>query len=324
MTHAETVAVEATFLYRAYGMVLKSDLLLPMLPAVSRGAPSLRVRRILDTAGWVGSDLVHEVIDEDGALFSRVERAGERYVWHYPSIGRFGVARDGRIIEWSANEANRADAAAVVSGPVLGFALQLQGETCLHGSAVVVDGTAVGLLAPSGYGKSTLAAALLARGAALLTDDVLALVLSGEQPEVRPSYPAVKLWPDALERVLDGAEWEGLPRHASWLDKRVAPAVDLGAVWEDQCPLSALYVLVPVAPDCNVATRQLQGTDALVALLSNGYVAQLLTQERELLAQQLEVFRRVAETTPIYAVACPRDAARLGEVVDAIMGTAAE
>jgi hypothetical protein len=51
----------------------------------------------------------------------------------------------------------------------------LNGRIVLHGSAVVIDGTAVATIGPSGAGKSTTAAALVDRGAALLADDVVAI-----------------------------------------------------------------------------------------------------------------------------------------------------
>lgn len=43
----------------------------------------------------------------------------------------------------------------------------------LHGAAVVVGGRALGLVAPSGHGKSTLALALVERGAGYLSDECL-------------------------------------------------------------------------------------------------------------------------------------------------------
>jgi hypothetical protein len=128
----------------------------------------------------------------------------------------------------------------------------------------------------------------------------------------------VKLWPDALDRLLDHETWQALPRHASWLAKRVAPATDLGPVCDEVRPLRALYLLVPVAPDRDVALRRLHGLDALLALLANGYLTQLLAKESGLLARQLEVFRKVVETTPVYALACPRNLDRLDSVVDAV------
>lgn len=45
----------------------------------------------------------------------------------------------------------------------------------LHGAAVVRGGRALGLVAPSGHGKSTLALALTARGAGYLTDECFAV-----------------------------------------------------------------------------------------------------------------------------------------------------
>jgi hypothetical protein len=212
------------------------------------------------------------------------------------------------------------DAAAALSGPVLGFALQLQGLVSIHGSAVVVDGLAIGFLAPSGYGKSTLAAALLQRGGALLSDDVLALDLRDGAPWVLPSYPVMKLWPHSLASLMGEEAWQALPRHASWLEKRVAPARELGEVCDEARPLRALHVLVPVSAGVRARVTRLHGKNALLALLANGYNAQLLALEPELLAGQLETLQHVAEASPVYAVACPRDLAQLDEVVAAITG----
>ena len=51
----------------------------------------------------------------------------------------------------------------------------LNSRVVLHGSAVVIDGVAVAIIGPSGAGKSTTAAALLRRGAGLLSDDVVVI-----------------------------------------------------------------------------------------------------------------------------------------------------
>jgi hypothetical protein len=61
---------------------------------------------------------------------------------------------------------------------VLPLAAQLQGFELLHASAIKLDGAVVAFVASSGTGKSTLAANLAARGAPLVTDDVLAVASS--------------------------------------------------------------------------------------------------------------------------------------------------
>ncbi len=317
---ASRLVTEATSrLYAAYGTAIESDLPLPALPPLAEGWPKVVVRHLRNAWPAAPRELVHELADADDAVVYRVERQGARYLWSYPAIGRFAVARDGRLIEWVVESAPRSDAAAAVSGPVLGFALQLQGMTSLHGSATAVDGEAVALLGPSGYGKSTVAAALLAHGAELLTDDVLAIDFLEGRPQALPSYPSMKLWPDALGRLLSGDGWQTLPRHASWLDKRVVPASEVGAVCPEARPLGAIFVLVPTVPESEPAPQPFEGKDALLALVAHGYNAQLLALEPELLANQLDVYRRVAECVPVFALACPRTFDRLNEVVEIVL-----
>ena len=62
----------------------------------------------------------------------------------------------------------------LLANSVSAFLLSLRGSVALHASAVVVNEQAIVICGPSNQGKSTLAAALCAAGAALLTDDTLA------------------------------------------------------------------------------------------------------------------------------------------------------
>jgi hypothetical protein len=68
-----------------------------------------------------------------------------------------------------------------------------------NGAAVEVDRGAVLLLGGSGSGKSSLAAALLSRGARLLADDVAPVMLDdSRRPVVAPVWQELVLWPDAI------------------------------------------------------------------------------------------------------------------------------
>ena len=70
--------------------------------------------------------------------------------------------------------------AAWVCGPATVAILYQRGLTPLHASAVELDGGLVAFLAPSGTGKSSLAAAQVMGGARLVTDDILAITISEE------------------------------------------------------------------------------------------------------------------------------------------------
>lgn len=91
-----------------------------------------------------------------------------------------------------------------VVGPGFGVLLHRRDVLALHGSAVEIGGRAVVLLGPKGAGKSTTAAAILARGHRLLTDDLVALTEVGGVPHVLPGPTQMKLWPASAAAV--GAE----------------------------------------------------------------------------------------------------------------------
>lgn len=67
-----------------------------------------------------------------------------------------------------------------VEGPATAAILYQRGILPLHASAVVIDASLVAFLAPSGTGKSSLAAACVAEGAMPFTDDLLAIQLDAD------------------------------------------------------------------------------------------------------------------------------------------------
>ena len=93
--------------------------------------------------------------------------------------------------EITVDTADDAFARQCVLGPGLGVLLHRRGLLVLHGSAVDIGGRAVVLVGHKGAGKSTTAAALVARGHRLLTDDLVALDAGGV---VLPGPTQMKLW----------------------------------------------------------------------------------------------------------------------------------
>jgi hypothetical protein len=88
-------------------------------------------------------------------------------------------------------------------GSAFGFLCHQRGVLPLHASCLEIDGRAVAFAGPSGTGKSTLAASLMARGHRLIADDitVVDLVADGGPPMVLPSFPRMKLWRDSLDAL---------------------------------------------------------------------------------------------------------------------------
>jgi hypothetical protein len=105
-------------------------------------------------------------------------------------------------------------------GVVFGALLVQKGFQVLHASAVNVRGTVVGLVGNKGMGKSTTAATFHQAGYQAVTDDVLALRMSGDGIgfEMLPAFPHLKLWPQAVASL--GEEPEDHPPLHSRVTKR--------------------------------------------------------------------------------------------------------
>jgi hypothetical protein len=110
----------------------------------------------------------------------------------------------------------------------------------LHASVVACGGRAVAFLGKNGWGKSTLAAALHAKGYDLVADDVAAVVVDHEV-SVFPGFPQVKLWPEAVTRL--GEPPGRLPLLHPGFDKRGWRAAR-GFSLEPR-RLERLYVIAP-------------------------------------------------------------------------------
>jgi hypothetical protein len=78
--------------------------------------------------------------------------------------------------------------------------LLARGDLPIHAAAVEVDGGAIILGAPGGWGKTTLAAAFLNAGHRLLSEDVTC-VRPGDPPQVVPGPAMLRVRPDVAERL---------------------------------------------------------------------------------------------------------------------------
>jgi len=189
------------------------------------------------------------------------------------------------------------DIATFLLGPVLGLVLRLRGVTCLHASAVALEGRAIAFMGVPGAGKSTTAALFTQKGHSVLSDDIAALVERERAFCVLPAYPYLNLWPEALEMLA----------HSECSSRSVSAAVDKVQVpldgndskfQREALPLAAIYVLSersadPRAPFIEVLPPQ----TALMNLVANTYGNTIL--DSTMRAQEFRVLGQIAESLPI-------------------------
>ena len=115
------------------------------------------------------------------------------YLIYAPWYGRYLVSPDGRSVLSAMPNVPLWRWQIVLYAQALPLAATLQGLELLHASAVLVDGKLIAFSAPSGTGKTSTAAHLVAGGATLLTDDVLAIECAGDRILGYPGAPLTKV-----------------------------------------------------------------------------------------------------------------------------------
>jgi hypothetical protein len=309
----------------AYGLRLRSNRSIPGLAASS---PSEAV----DVDIHLG-DRLDGLVDPEACIehyVSPVRSRGGRpivivkrdptgaYLWLYDDGPRFLIDPSGhRIWADGPDTAGIDEAALSLLGPILGFVLRLHGITCLHASAVAVDGRAIALVGPQFAGKSTTAAALVARGHALVSEDVVPLIDRGTYYEVVPGYPAIRLWPKSIAMLYGSGVL--LPLLTSRRDKRRLDLDYLGQSFHrDPLPLAAIYSLNWRSHDDRAPmVESVPSHQALVMLVGDAYNNYALTTDMR--AREFNLLGRLTQAVPLRSVTPHADPRRLPQLCTAIL-----
>jgi hypothetical protein len=199
---------------------------------------------------------------------------------------------------------------------VLALWLQLTGRPALHASAVAFGERAVGLMARSGTGKSTLASALVQRGAQLLCDDLLPVTFEGDSLRISAAEPYIKLWPDSAGRLVP--DLETLERVVPSIEKRKLPARPADGSGRGRPSLERLYVLEREPNGGGeVRIEEFPAAEALMMLLGHGQMAGA-AEALGLGGARLEVLARVVRRVPVRLVRFPSSFDALPHVCAAI------
>jgi hypothetical protein len=246
------------FAYTAYGLGIHSALALPELVA---GAPGQDV--VIGLGDAVEQPAKPTV--QDGCCHATAEEVRLAY----DGVGAFRICRGREIVVDPAPGVEEGVLRLFLLGAALGVLLHQRGFLILHGSAVAVGEGAAVFLGASGWGKSTTAAALHARGHPVVADDVVAVRDDSGQVLVYPGFPQLKLWPEVAASL--GELPESVPALHPALEKWGRPA--RRGFSAEPLPLRRVYVLADGAAR---AVEWLGPQEAMRELLQHSYAAGLL------------------------------------------------
>jgi hypothetical protein len=232
---------------------------------------------------------------------------GEELLIVIPGVARYLVSVD-RIDVEPAEGAGMNEVCAFLLGTVFGALCHLRGIFPLHASTIELGRRCVAFTGDSGAGKSTMAAALTARGHRLVSDDVTYIRRTDTgKVQLWPGTNRLRLWESAMEGLRYAKE--GVERERRGFDKFLVPAIH--PVEADRpLRLHAIYQLELAASGEPIAIEQLRGAAAVEILLQNTfrlYIAEDTGRKGQVFAACTEMAREV----PVFRLRRPMNLALL-------------
>jgi hypothetical protein len=258
----------------------------------------------------------HEWRLPGGRLLLSIGRVAGGYLLRFRNQADFLVSGDGRrITVHPAGEVPEETVRHLLIDQVLPLALSRRGRLALHASAVHIPGVGtVGFVGGTGRGKSTLAVALVARGARLVTDDCLMIRFDSTGPLAVPAYPGLRLWPGLAANPLLRAAPSTRVAHYS-KKRRVHRAVL--PFHGRPSPVRALFLVSPRTDAGPAASlRACRASARMIGLLRFAYV--LDVEDRKDLAGLFEGLATLATTVPVARLRLRHGHARLPAAADLI------
>ncbi len=209
----------------------------------------------------------------------------------------------------------------ILLGVAAGVLLRDRGLCVFHGSTVAYRGGAVAVLGPSGAGKSTLAGALMARGARLVTDDLIVPERLADGFAVQAGHRRLSLEPDAADVLpINGTPSILFPSRSRgsklWVDADAFP----GGFAAEPARLSAIYVLEPrdlsqTRPEVVLLPARSAAVELMKQVYGVGWIGQ---PTAELLRRCTEVAGRV----PVARLRRPHALAALSDTAELLLAAA--
>lgn len=250
----------------------------------------------------------------DGEPWAQFYRSGDGILVRFPDYADFELSSDGRqVICAPAPDVSAATIDHLYFNQVLPLVLGRLGKLVFHASAVEIAGFAVAFPAPSGRGKSSLAAAFAADGNPFLTDDGLVLETLEGGYEVQPSQPSLRLWEDSRERFV-GAETIAAPAVSYTRKARLLAGKRLAHCNSPRRLLAAYFLGDGAAT--NIVFRPLSAVEGLIEWTKHSFL--LDVQDQSLIAAHFDRVAVLAKAVPCIALDYPRNYDVLPDVLHAI------
>ncbi len=292
--------MSAAHLYCHSGLVVASEIDLPEWETFACLAREADVRIVL-------SDEPCPDCPTDGSTAV----AGETMRFAVDGVGGWQIEGGHTICLHPSMAANPPELRLFTLGSAWGALGYQRGFAMWHGSAVARSGRALMFCGDAGEGKSTMAGAMLARGATLVADDLSRIDPAGESVVIYPSSARIKLWRGAIEHL--GWQARVIQRDYFREDKFHC---SVGADTADSGPVPLAGVVV-LADGEEVSLTRLAGAAALEAALTGTIYRPEMLEKMGCWGEQGALAAQVVAQVPVWRLVRPKDFGALDAACEA-------
>jgi hypothetical protein len=202
----------------------------------------------------------------------------------------------------------------LVLDQVLPRVMAHEGHLVIHASAIAKNGSAIVIIGPSGYGKSTMAGSFLEADWSLMGDDAFVILQVGDCFMGKAVYQSLRLNPDSVDEIFQvRPELSQVSPYTS--KQRVAFQRDMERAIP-QIAVSALFFLAPDQSNNHISLRPMRVAESCMGIISNSF--SLDPTDTGLAANKLAAASAAAEAIPAFELFFPREYSKLPDVHAAI------
>ena len=284
--------------YTAYGLEIDSELPLPWLPPGGNGTADVKIR-----LGRVPTALPDPL--GKGWYF---EATKDCFLFTVRDTARYLVDRGQRITIDRISDGSEDLLKTFLMGSGFGALMHQRGLLVMHASSVQTNLGAVLFVGPSGHGKSTLLAALVDRGFAMLADDVTAIDVETEaMPRAFASFPRMRLGAEAAKRIGYSVELLLRAQHSG---KYLVPVENFCA---EAQPVHAVYALD--VHDSHAIKVETLGPHERFTIVGNNTYRYGFLEALGLRKMHFHAAARLAKAVQVRRISRPASPFLLGELV---------
>lgn len=232
---------------------------------------------------------------------NRLRGDADKVVIRHQGLG-FHISHGREIVVDAPGEESSWMLRLLLLGPAMAVLIHQRGLLPLHASAVAINGRVCAFLGESGWGKSTIAAALCQRGHPVVSDDVLGVGFDDtHHPMAYPAFPQLRIASSAATAL--GICPDSLPPVDPHMDERVLYPPAEQQAQRSQLPLHSLYLLATGDVHC---IDRIQDGEAFSTVERHTYVNRELLEATETTREHMLRCARLTTTTAIYRLQRPR------------------